>query len=75
MALEVILIGYSFPATDMAAQVLSSVAPKDLPREDIKVVHLYRKYTGAETTPEQFRSLLGKVPDKWFQFECALKFL
>ena len=72
---EVTFIGYSFPATDMAARTLFSEALKDLPREDITIVNLSREESEAEVTRERYRSVLGDIPDGQFHFDGALEWI
>ena len=72
---EVTFIGYSFPATDMAARTLFSEALKDLPPQDINVVNLCRDDTEAEATRGRYRSILDNIPDEKFHFEGALKWI
>ena len=72
---EVTFIGYSFPATDIAARTLFSEALKDLPREDINVVNLSQDESVAEATRGQYRSVLGEIPDECFHFEGALEWI
>ena len=72
---EVTFIGYSFPATDMAARTLFSEALKDLPRDDITVVNLSREESEAEFTRGRYRSVLGDIPDEQFRFEGALEWI
>ena len=74
-AREVTFIGYSFPTTDMAARTLFTEALKDLPREDINVVNLSREDSEADTTREQYRSVLGEIPDEQFYFGGALEWI
>ena len=72
---EVTFIGYSFPATDMAARTLFSEALKDLPREDINVVNLSRDELEAEATRERYRAVLGGIPDEQFHFDGTLQWI
>ena len=74
-AREVTFIGYSFPATDMAARTMFSEALKDLPRDNINVVNLSRDQSEAADTRERYRSVLGNIPDKQFYFDGALKWI
>ncbi len=75
IAHEVTFIGYSFPATDVAARTLFTEALKDLPAEDINVVNLSRDKSEAETTRERYRSVLGDIPDEQFHFNGALEWI
>lgn len=59
---EVTFIGYSFPATDIAARSLFSEALKDLPRENIGVVNLAQDESDESTTRTTYRSALGWIP-------------
>ena len=72
---EVTFIGYSFPATDMAARTLFSEALEDLPREDITVVNLSGDDSEAETTRDRYRSVFGHIPDGQFHFDGALEWI
>ena len=70
---EVTFIGYSFPATDMAARTLFSEALKDLPRDDINVVNLSREDSEIEAIRRRYHSVLGGIPDERFHFDDALE--
>ena len=72
---EVTFIGYSFPATDMAARTLFFEALKDLPRKDINVVNLSRDVSEAEFTRVRYRSVFGNIPDEQFHFDGALDWI
>ena len=72
---EVTFIGYSFPATDMAARTLFSEALKDLHPENLNVVNLSRDHSEAEFIRERYRSVLGDIPDKQFHFDGALEWI
>ena len=74
-ARKVTFIGYSFPTTDMAARTLFTESLKDLPRADINVVNLCLKESEANTTREQYRSVLGDIPDDQFYFNGALEWI
>ena len=72
---QVTFIGYSFPATDMAARTLFSEALKDLPLDAIAVVNLSRDDSEAEATRERYRSVFGDIPDIQFHFDGALNWI
>lgn len=72
---QITFIGYSFPTTDMAARTLFTESLKDLPRADINVVNLTRDESEAETTREQYQSVLGDIPDEQFHFGGALEWI
>ena len=71
-AQQVTFVGYSLPATDIAATVLFDESLKDLPKANIAVVNP----AGGETERRQIRSayrrMLGDIPDKQFDFRGAL---
>ena len=72
---EVTFIGYSFPATDIAARTLFTEVLKDLPREDIHVVNFSREDSDAEQIRRRYRSVLGDIPDERFHFDGALEWM
>jgi len=72
-AQRVTFVGYSFPTTDMAARTLFSEALKDLPASAIRVVNLAREMKERYRIMERYRSILGRIPDRQFQFNGALK--
>ena len=69
---RVTFVGYSFPATDMAAQTLFSEALRDIPRDAINVVNLARTEAEEKSITERYRSILGHIPDRQFDFSGAL---
>ena len=71
-ARSVTFIGYSFPTTDMAAQTLFYEALRDLPRNAINVVTLARTAEEKESIVERYSSILGRIPDRQFDFNGAL---
>ena len=72
---EVTFIGYSFPVTDISARTLFFEALRDLPRGDINVVNLSRDESEADATREQYRSVLGDIPEENFHFNGALEWI
>ena len=74
-ALAVTFVGYSFPMTDMAARTLFSEALADLSRHNINVVNLCQDESEAERTRQNYRSVLGKIPDDQFCFDGALEWI
>lgn len=72
---EVTFLGYSFPATDIAARTLFSEALKDLPREDIHVVNLASDDSQAENIRTTYRSALGDISEAQFHLNGALDWI
>ena len=70
---RVTFVGYSFPATDMAARTLFSESLKDLPASAIRVVNFARGLEERKRVMDRYRSILGRIPDRQFQFNGALK--
>ena len=71
-ARSVTFVGYSFPTTDMAAQTLFYEALRDLPRSAINIVTLASTAKEKETIMERYRSILGRIPERQFDFNGAL---
>ena len=67
----VTFLGYSFPATDIAARSLFSEALKDMPREHIRVVNIAQDESDTSTTRTAYRSALGEIPESQFEFGGA----
>ena len=72
---EVTFIGYSFPATDMAARTLFSEALETLSPDNISVVNLCQDKSDAERTRQSYRSVLGEIPESQFHFDGALNWM
>ena len=72
---EVTFLGYSFPATDIAARTLFSEALKDLPRENIHVVNLASDDSHAEDIRIIYRSALGDISEAQFHLDGALDWI
>ncbi len=70
---SVTFVGYSFPMTDMASRTLFSEALKDIPGSAIRVVDLARGRESRNRIMKRYRSILGDIPDRQFQFNGALK--
>lgn len=68
----VTFVGYSLPATDMAARVLFAEALRDLPASNITVVGLETTEAGKRELKVSYRAVLGNVPDDAFFFDGAL---
>ena len=71
----VTFVGYSFPPTDIAAQVLFAEALGDLPPTDIRVVDLKADEQDQRSLKARYRSLLGEIPDDCFCFDGAVDWL
>ena len=71
----VTFIGYSFPPTDIAAQVLFAEALGDLPPADIRVVGLKADEQGQQTLKSRYRDVFGEIPDSCFFFDGAADWL
>ena len=70
---SVTFLGYSFPVTDIAAQTLFAEALRDIPRNQINVVNLAETENEKSQIVERYRSILGRIPDRQFDFRGALK--
>ena len=70
---NVTFVGYSFPATDMAAQTLFSEALRDIPRDAINIVNLARTEAEEKSIMERYRRILGRISDRQFDFSGALE--
>ena len=67
---EVTFIGYSFPATDMAARTLFSEALRNLDPADMLVVN-HQDQAGRSELKTRYRTVLGEIPDDRFLFQDA----
>ena len=74
-ARAVTFIGYSFPATDMAARVLFTEALADLPPADIRVVDYKTEAPDQSGVKTRYRDVLGEIPDDRFSFGGAVDWI
>lgn len=63
---KVTFIGYSFPQTDIAAQVLFRETLSDLPPSEISVVGLEEDDCGVATLKAAYQAVLRDIPDDHF---------
>ena len=67
----VTFLGYSFPPTDIAAQVLFTESLSDLPPGRVTVVGLEDHDHGIATLKESYRGVFPEIPDDRFFLEGA----
>ena len=72
-AQRVAFVGYSFPPTDFAVRVLFEETIEDLPRADISVVNFARTDTERQALRDTYRTRLGDIDEKQFDFRGALE--
>lgn len=72
-ARSVTFVGYSFPTTDIAAQTLFAESLRDLRPSAIRVINLATDKKEQERIVQRYRSVLGDVPDRQFDFRGALE--
>ena len=72
-AQHVVFVGYSFPPTDFAADVLFTEALDLLPLTHIQIVNLADTETEKRNLRRVYRSRLGNIPASQFDFQGALE--
>lgn len=72
-AQEVVFIGYSFPPTDFASDVLFTEALDALPRRNIWIVNLASTRAEIRDLRGAYQSRLGSIPVRHFNFSGALE--
>ena len=72
-AQNVVFVGYSFPATDFASDVLFTEALDTMPPDNIRVVNLASTDDEKDDLFSVYRSRLGEIPAGQFSFRGALE--
>ncbi len=70
---QVIFVGYSFPATDMAASFLFGEALQNLKLSQLKVVNLASKELEEQVVRESYRKVFSGLSNDQFDFKGALE--
>lgn len=70
---QVIFVGYSFPATDMAGSFLFGEALQNLKLSQLKVVNLASDESEEQVVRESYRKVFSGLSDDQFDFKGALE--